>query len=269
MLWLRILGKPLPKSQFHLLLLQLHCSHSEMTYTTRGIVLHYIKYSETSVIVRIYTELFGLQSYIINGVRNNKAKIKINALQPLSLLEMVVHHRSKNGLQRIREASNSPFISIPYNSIKCSLALFLTELLYKSIREEEANAGLFGFLFHSIQILDITTDNCANFHLLFMIKLSKFLGFYPNGKYSKSTSFFDLREGVFDKKQPEHPDYMPPSLCIYLNQLFHYSYNDLNKIKIPSEHRKELLHSLIEYYVLHLSGMKSIKSHKVLETVMS
>jgi len=218
-----------------------------MIYNTRGIVLHHLKYSETSVIAKIYTELFGLQSYLINGVRSKKATIKANILQPLSLVDMVVYHKEKSRLQRIREVSgNPPFSSIPYDIAKSSIALFIAEILYKSIREEEANTNLFEFLFHSIHILDLTAGNCANFHLLFMLQLTKHLGFYPNGKYSDKFNFFDLREGVFLERQPEHPHFIPPPLGAYLNLLSETSFEKLNQINIKPDHRKKLLEYLIE-----------------------
>ena len=241
-----------------------------MIYKTRGIVLHHIKYSETSVIAKIYTELFGLQSYLINGVRRQKAKVKANLLQPLSLVDMIVYHKEKKGLQRIRDVSgNPPLSSIPYDFPKSSVALFIAEILYKSIREEEANTNLFEFLFHSIQKLDITTGNCANFHLFFMLQLTKYLGFYPNRKYSGKFNFFDLREGVFSEKQPEHPNFISPPLCVYIDMLSETSFEKLNQISISPEHRKRLLEHLIEYYELHLPNMKNIKSHLVLETIMN
>lgn len=241
-----------------------------MIYNTRGIVLRHLKYSETSVIAKIYTELFGLQSYLINGVRSKKAKVKANILQPLSLVDMIVYHKEKSGLQRIKEVScNPPFSSIPYDISKSSIALFIAEILYKSIREEEANANLFEFLFNSIQILDLTTGNCANFHLLFMLQLTKHLGFYPNGKYSGKFNFFDLREGVFLKEQPVHPHFIPPPIGVYLNLLSETSFEKLNQINIKPGHRKRLLEHLIEYYELHLSNMNEVKSHRILETVMN
>jgi len=248
-----------------------------MIYNTRGIVLHHIKYSETSVVAKIYTELFGLQSYLINGVRSKptrtrgrKAKVKANILQPLSLVDMIIYHKEKNGLQRIREvSSNHPFSSIPYVISKSSIALFIAEILFKSIREEEANTNLFEFLFHSIQILDLTTGNCANFHLLFMFQLTKHLGFYPNGKYSDKFNFFDLREGVFIEEQRGNPHVIPPPLSAYLNLLSETSFERLNQISIKPDHRKRLLEHLIEYYELHLPNMKKIKSHRILETVMN
>ena len=241
-----------------------------MIYNTRGIVLRHLKYSETSVIAKIYTERFGLQSYLINGVRSKKATIKVNILQPLSLIDMSVYHKEKSGLQRIREvSSNPPFSSIPYDISKSSIALFIAEILYKSIREEEANTNLFEFLFHSIQILDLTTNNCANFHLLFMLQLTKHLGFYPNGKYSDKLNFFDLREGVFLERQPGHPHFIPPPIGAYLNLLSETSFEKLNQINIKPSHRKKLLEHLIEYYELHLSNMNEVKSHRILETVMN
>ena len=113
-----------------------------MLHNTKGLVIRYLKYSETSVIATIYTELFGMQSYFLNGVRSKKSKIKINALQPLSFLDLVVYHKEKKNLNRIKELKLHPYQSIPNNIYKTSLVLFIAEIIQKSIKEEEKNLSL-------------------------------------------------------------------------------------------------------------------------------
>src|ERR1051325_9557854 len=149
-----------------------------MLHKTKGIVFHVTPFSESSVVAKIYTALFGLQSYLINGVRNKKAKIKPGLLQPLSLLDMVVYHKERSGLQRLKEirpsASGGQFTSIPFDVKKGSMVMFLNEVLYKSIKEEEANQQLFDFIFNAIQLLDVQPEANNDYHLLFLVQLTKY-----------------------------------------------------------------------------------------------
>lgn len=241
-----------------------------MLHKTRGIVLHTINYAETSVVAKVYTELYGLQSYLINGVRNKKAKFKANLLQPLSLLDMIVYHKERNGLQRVSELRPIvPLNTIPYDITKSSIALFLNEILYKAIREEEVNLNLFDFIFNSTCILDLQTKDLKNFHLLFMMQLSKYLGFFPLGKYTDSTPYFNLKEGLFQALKPHHSFYLDAPLSQFIYTLMLGSYQTLNEIALSKTQRKELLQKIIHYFELHLTGFSDIKSHLVLEEVMS
>ena len=240
-----------------------------MLHKTRGIVLQTINYSDTSLIARIYTEQFGLQPYMVNGARGKKAKVRANVLQPLSLVDMVVYHKEKNSLQRISEIRNNrPFTSIPYNIVKTSIAIFLNELLCKAIKEEEPNERLFEFLHSSVQILDLEADNCSNFHLCFMVQLSKYLGFYPQGKASSLTPYFDLQEGTFIAKEPMHPYFLYPVHAQLLWQLLQNDYSSSMALPLHKSQRKELLSKLILYYELHLPSLREINSHRILEEVM-
>lgn len=241
-----------------------------MLHKTRGIVLQTISYSDTSVIARIYTEEFGLQPYMVNGARGKRAKIKASVLQPLSLVEMVVYHKEKSSLQRISEIrNNQPFTSIPYNIVKTSIAIFLNELLCKAIKEEEPNARLFEFLHSSVQILDLEPESCSNFHLCFMIQLSKYLGFYPQGKACADTPYFDLQEGTFIAKEPIHPYFLYPVHAQLLWQLIQSDYSTSSALPLQKNQRKELISKLILYYELHLPSLRGINSHHILEEVMS
>ena len=241
-----------------------------MLHKTSGIVLHTTKYSETSLIVKIYTKSFGLQTYIINGVRSKKSKTKATIFQPLALVEMIVSHSEKGGLQRISEINTEhPFSSIPVNIIKSSIVLFLNEMLYKAIKEAHPDEDLFEFIKNSLLLLDLKTDNCSNFHIYFILQLPKFLGFFPHGTYSNNTSLFDLQEGVFINTLPKHQQYMNIQQSELLNVFINSRYETLNDIKIDRQERKQLLQSLILFYQLHISSFGEIKSMEILEEVIS
>lgn len=239
-----------------------------MLHKTRGIVLHHIKYSETSVIVTIYTESFGRQSYIINGVRSKKAKIKANILQPLFLLDMEVYHKTKRDLQRVKEIQNAfVFSSLPYDIKKSTLAIFIAEILYKTIQEHEANSELFEYLFNSIQVLDLKEKGISNFHIYFLIHLTKFLGFYPDNNYSVTNCYFDLKAGNFVQVKPMHTFYLELDQSKYFSQFLKFSENQHENLKLTYDERIVLLENVLDYYTLHNEGVSNIKSLGVLKEV--
>src|ERR1035437_8438600 len=169
-----------------------------MIYKTRGIVLRTADYSDTSLIAKIYTEQFGIQSYLIKGAKRKKASIKANLFQPLALLDLQVYKKEKKQLQTLKEVgAEIHFASIHNDPAKTSILFFLNEILLKCLQEEEENSELFSFLHETIQTLDSAEKNFSNLHLIFLIRFSRFLGFYPQGNYSDTNSFFDLREGKF------------------------------------------------------------------------
>jgi DNA repair protein RecO (recombination protein O) len=240
-----------------------------MLYKTRGIVLNSVKYSETSLIIKIYTEEFGLQSYMVRGVRSKSAKIKPALLQNLSLVDLEVYHKEKKSIQTIKELRPGyTFGSIPFNMKKSAIAVFLNEILYKAILEEEQNIDLFGFIYESVKLLDMEPDANPNFHLLFMVHLTKFLGFFPKNNFSDRNSVFDLQEGLF--KKPDLPGEllleMPGSS--YLNNLINTAFDRLPSLQIPSKTRILILENLIKYYALHLPGFGTVKSHIVMKEVL-
>lgn len=240
-----------------------------MLHKTRGIVLKTTRFSESSVIVQVYTELFGLQSYMVNGVRGAKAKGKSNLYQPLQLLEMVVYHKSIGGIQRLSEVKNSPaFHSIPFDILKSSLALFLNELIYRSLKHQDADENLFEFLFHAIQVLDTTENVLADFHLLFMVHFSRYLGFYPAGEYNETTPYFDLGKGSFVSVQPTHVLALDPPYSEFINQLLKSNFEIQERLIINAIQRKYLLEKLLEYYRYHIDGFGQMQSHLVLQEVL-
>ncbi len=238
---------------------------------TRGIVLKTVKYSETSVVAKVYTEKLGIQSYIINGVRSSKSKTKLGLLQPLSLLEMEVYYRENKSLNRIKEMKLAhTFSSIPFQVSKSALALFMTEILYKTLKEEEANKDQFAFIFESVKYLDQTEASISNLHLSFMVKLSRYLGFHPqNNFFYSDCSIFDLQEGVFTHRIPDtHLQYIELPLSEKLSKLIHLSLTNAHELSLVREQRQALLACIIRFYELHVAGFKEVKSLKVLQEVL-
>jgi DNA repair protein RecO (recombination protein O) len=241
-----------------------------MLHTTRGIVFHHVKYSESSVIARIYTELFGLQSYMIRGIRNKKSTIKSALLQHLTLVDLVVYHKTKSNIQNIKEIKIAyPFNSIPYNIYKSSIAVFLNEILYHVIKEEEANVELFKFLFNSIQILDLNNEAYATFHYFFLVQLTKYLGFFPKNNFSDKNCNFNLEEGNFTSQKGPQNIYISQPFSYYIAQLSNLFFEDMDEINIWNSHKSELLEIILNYYRLHLPISLNIKSHQILQTVFN
>jgi DNA repair protein RecO (recombination protein O) len=240
-----------------------------MLHKTRGIVFKVTDYGDSSVIVQVYTEKFGLQSYIVNGAKKPKAKIHRNMLQPLHLLDMVVYHKNTGSVQRIAELKNVPVLqSIPYDIIKSSLTMFLNEVLYKSVKQQTPDENLFQFIFHSVELLDQQTSSPANFHLVFLIRLSRYLGFYPDQNKPWGADYFDMKDGVFTKYKPENWQYLSPPHTENFYQLLKYGFENMEHISLKNDERRYLLNKLLEYYAQHVEGFGNIRSHEVLEEVL-
>lgn len=239
-----------------------------MLSKTRGIVLTNFKYSENSIIVKIYTEDFGLQSYLIRSVRNKKSKIKAGIFQPLTLLEFVAGHSKRSRLHSIKEITDcSQLNGISLDIKKSSVAIFIAELLNKAIREEECNKELFEFLFNTIHFLDKKEGRVSEFHLYFLLDLTKFLGFYPQNNFGENCAVFDLYNGKFQMQIPEHSYYLEMELSRYLHEIMTISDNDRDEHIIPSIIRKELINKMIDYYRIHLNGFSVLRSQSVLEEI--
>jgi len=237
-----------------------------MIVKTKAIVLKAIKFKDTSLIIKCYTEQ-GIKSYILKGVlAAKKGKIRTAYFQPLNLLEIVGNHNNKGSLNTIREVRLSyAYTAISKDIVKQSLVLFLSEVLNFALQEEEKNQPLFDFLFNSFQHLDIQ-KNVGNFHLLFLINLSKYLGFYPY-KQNSNRFFFNLQEGVFQDKVS--PTSITGSKLNLFKSLLGTDFDAMQKLKLNKEERQDLLDILISYFELHLSGFRKLNSISVLQTVFN
>ncbi|SDW06541.1 DNA replication and repair protein RecO [Lutibacter oricola] len=238
-----------------------------MLQTTKAIVLNSIKYGETSLISTCYTENYGVKTYMIKGVlKSRKGKFKAAYFQPLTQLNLEANHNTKGALNSIRELQVSTFYTSIYTDIKKqSIALFLAEILFYSIKEEEENKSLFKYLETSFMWLD-THNNIANFHLLFLLNLTKFLGFYPEVS-SGEKMYFDLTEGRFTSTRNYN--------CVYGGKLTLFkkvlgtNFDAIHKVDLNAAERQEILLILIKYFELHLSGFKKPKSLEVLKSIFN
>ncbi len=241
-----------------------------MLHKTRGIAVHSMKFSESSIIVRIYTEKFGLRPYIIKGIRKPHSKMKPGLFQPLTLLDLTVYYKEKGSLQTIREASiEYPYQSLPFDILKSSVALYVSELIYKAIREEEPDPSLFNFLRIFCTSMDSTRGSIQLYPLLFTIQLTRYLGIMPRADYSPDTPVFDLQEGSFRNDLPGHNLVLQEPTSGYLMKLLSANIADAENLDIPSKERGILLDKMLQYYRLHLSGFPGIQSHSILHTVLS
>jgi DNA repair protein RecO (recombination protein O) len=239
-----------------------------MLYKTKGIILNHIKYGDTSLVATMYTEALGRKSFLIQGVYKKKSKFRPTFFQPLTLLELEVDIKPKRELQRIHEISLAvPFHSVPFDAIRGAISLFLSEILYKTLKEEESNPPLFDYLYNSIQLLDIKETGIANFHLVFLVNLTKYLGFYPINNYSDTHCLFDPVNGKFTSFLTFSSENTDRVLSQYINRLLNLSFEKLEELQLNHQARNSLLKLLIEFYNMHLGGLTNVKSLPVLQNV--
>jgi DNA repair protein RecO (recombination protein O) len=184
------------------------------------------------------------------------------------MLEIIAYHKERSELQRLKEIRNSiPYQSIPVDPFKSGQAMFLAEILYKVLREEEPNADLFDFLEHSLQFLDVAEQYTVNFHLLFLVQLTRYLGFYPDNQYGGSKYLFDMRNGQFKEAIGLHPDFFDESSSDVLNVLLDTNFESLKDLKINHEQRVRFLDFLMDFYSLHVAGFGKVRSLGVLNEI--
>lgn len=238
-----------------------------MLQKTRGIVLHTLKYKDASMIVDVYTEVSGRASFMVYIPKSKKASVKSTLFQPLSLVELDVDIRPNTTIYKVREAKSfHPFTSLPYDPVKSSIALFLAEFLYRSLREEAENAPLFSYLMHSIIWLDTCKRDYANFHLVFLMRLSRFLGLYPNLEGYADGDYFDLRSACFRTLPPQmHSDYLEPAEAARLKTLMRMRFDTMHLFAMSRAERVRCLNLLNDYYRLHLPDFPVLRSLEVLQ----
>lgn len=237
-----------------------------MLITTKAIVLSSLKYGETSLIVKAFTEVDGLKSYVLKGVRSRKkGMLKASCFLPLMLLEVVATHKNKDSLDVLHEAKIfTPYRTLHTDIVKTSLVLFLAEMLSQSLREQEQDQGLFSYLEYALQWLD-GHETVSNFHLLFLLKLSRYLGFYPN-TVCHQAQYFDLQEGDFCTVPTLNP-LLEGEVLQHFIALLGMSFATLSTLHISKKHRQELLKKLVLYFELHVHGFRPPKSLAVLNAV--
>ncbi|MEP6713719.1 MAG: DNA repair protein RecO, partial [Ferruginibacter sp.] len=245
-------------------------------HKTKGIVLRTIKYGETSLVVTVFTEKFGVQTYMVNGIRTaKKSGAKAAMYQPAALLEMEVYHNELKGMQRIKESNWAVlYKNILSDVIKNSIALYMVELLYKTLKQPEQNADLFYFCEDALQELDVAPNNiAANFALYFSLHLTHFFGFKISNLHSKALNetllFVDLLEGCFTYQQPAHPNFISGENALITSELLKIMQpHELSQVKLNHIKRRELLLKYQDYYALHIADFGLMKTLTVLNEVL-
>jgi DNA repair protein RecO (recombination protein O) len=245
-----------------------------MVHATKGIVLRTVKYGETSVIVAMYTELFGIQSYLVNGVRTSSKKNpgKAGLFQPTAILDLEVYHNELKNLQRIKEYKWGYLYQHIFSDVfRNAVALFMVELLQKTIKQPEANSDLFHFIEDAFIHLDQAGPGVvANYPLFFALHLATLFGFRFEDEYKPGTPFLDLQEGVFVEEQPVHPYFLGGQYSFITSQLLKTMQpHELEHIKLNHETRNILLHAYETFYKLHIHDFGALKTLPVLQEVLS
>jgi DNA repair protein RecO (recombination protein O) len=239
-----------------------------MLAATEGIVLHHIKYGESSVIATIVTLEFGRQSYMVNATRSRKAKSKAGLLQPLFLLDLEVYQKQGRDIQRIKAfKSLNAYQNIPFDIAKSTQAIFLSEILYKTIHEEESYPELYNFIKSALLYFDLMEDGWQNFHLYFLFRLTEYFGFLPDTTRVGFQSWFDLKKGALTSFEPSHPLFANKDVTNKLVELSFLKINELDTYRISRNMRDSLLQTLTDYYQLHFENLGELKTLKVLRDV--
>ena len=243
-------------------------------HKTKGIVLRTVKYGETSVIAAIYTELFGLQSYLVNGVRTTtkKGPGKASLFQPGAMLDLIVYHNDLKNLQRIKEFKWGYLYKNIFSDIfKNAVALFMVELLSKTIKQPEQNTDLFHFIEDAFLHLDESGQNVvANFPLFFSLHLATLYGFRLSDEYSPKNNYLDLQEGEFVHEQPVHPYFLADPYSHTISQLLKtLQPHELSSIHLNRDARRILMIACQQFYALHIQDFGTMKTLPVLQEVLS
>jgi len=234
---------------------------------TRGIVLRLMPFNDKNKIVKIYTEHFGLRTFIVSASSSKLSRQKTALLQALQPISLETSFIETNKLTRLGEIIAAGSINhAMQHQTKRSILLFLNEVLYKCLREEQADEPLFNYIIDSILYLEKTDKNCNNYHLIFLVKMCQYLGFMPVSNYSNYHKYFYYREGLFDNFKSDNMmmDEEQSKLFAHLLQL---NFDDMSQLNIHTNARSKLLENILFYYSQHLPSFKDIKSLEILAEI--
>lgn len=238
------------------------------TYKSRGIVLHTIKYGDSSMVAYLLTEAGGRRNFMVQGVRSARGRgSKLALFQPMFALEFEGLESPRQQLDRFREVRSGLVLqSIPFDVRKSTVALFMAEVLYRLVKESEPNRALFDFVWGSVEALDALHEGTANFHLWFLAHLSRFLGFYPGNDYSPD-AWFDYREGLYTPLRPAHESCMSRENARIFHDLIECDVLLLAEIGLNRTQRVEFLNAMLVYYAYHLDAVNAVQSVRILREV--
>ena len=233
-------------------------------------MLHSVKYGEQKIIVDMFTRQYGRMSFVVPLPRSAHAKLKKQYFQPLTLLNIEADIRPQLQLQRISDVSLlMPLPSLLSDPSKLAIGLFICEFLNYALRDEQQNDPLFNYVRTSVEWLDGRDCNFANFHLVFLMRLSRFLGFYPNLEDYQDGDFFDMRSAEFCRFAPVHHDFLVPKEAARIRLLMRMDFFSMHLFRLNRSDRNHILDLLIQYYRLHIPQFPELRSFPVLQELFS
>lgn len=238
------------------------------SYKGRGVVLHTLKYGDSSLVAYLLTDVGGRRSYMVQGVRSRSGRgSKLALFQPMFPVEFEGLESSKQQMHRFREVRTAfPLQGLPFDVRKSTMALFMAEVLYRLVRESEPNDALFDFVWGSVGALDAMQEGVANFHLWFLAHLSRFLGFCPGNDYMPG-AWFDIREGLFTPVQSPHTNVMTRECAAILHDLLSCDVRCLAEIALNRSQRVDFLNAMLVYFGYHLDAISAVQSVRILKEV--
>ncbi len=241
-----------------------------MIVSTSAVVLHVTKYHDTSHIVHLYTEELGRVSCAVKFSRSRKGTLRPQLFQSLMLLEVTLETRASKSIHVMKEARIMvPYTNLLFDPVRGAIAMYLAEFLDKVLRGEGENKPLFAYLLHSFQWLDCATRGVANFHLVFLMRLSLFVGIYPNTEDYHAGDYFDMRASCFVSQMPGHPNYLMPEEAERFSVLMRMRYETMHLFPFDRGQRTYCLELLTDYYRLHMPDFPPLKSMTILQELFS
>ncbi len=238
-----------------------------MIIKTKAILLHHVRHSDNSLIAHFYTSEYGRLSVMVKGLSSKKSTAKYLYFQPLHIFDAEIYYRETRELHTLKEVTLSfTPVEIPADILKSTISIFISEVLYSVIKEEDINRHLYSFIESSVITLDSIKAGVSNFHLWFLGALSAFIGIGPTVTTRKD-SYFDMMSGQFVPYPPLHSDYLEPQKANTFNRLLQSTIEELPLIEMSGEERAMLLEKILKYYNLHLPGMRRIRSLQILNEV--
>jgi len=240
-----------------------------MLHKTQGIVLGTSQYNDNYSITHLFTRDFGRISYLLPKTHGRRSKIKTALFFPLSVLSLEVEHMPLREVQRLKDVERQfPLYDMNAHMTKISLVFFLSEFLTRVLRESDHNDLIFDYLKNSVETLEAAEKGLANFHLAFMLGLTRYLGIYPNVDFVGRNSYFDLLNGVFVVRMPLHSHYLSREQSAFLSSLHRMNYGNMHLFRLSRQHRNTIVEYLLEYYRLHIYDFPPLKSLEVLRELL-